>query len=311
MKKALLVAGAVFLLLSPALGADVASAASEQEWTAFRADVSEKCLAAAEPLFATATATVDPFGSERYGMALIRGQARGTEVGIAAICVYDKTAKTAEIGGELPTSAVPVAGAALPWSDLLRPCAEAAPECGPAFVSLGVDDQLDLLALPDRVAATIVAVEDRSFADRSAAVLDRVRNADAAAPLDGVSAGEHACTVYDFGFLDNGGRRVGAHRCRISRTGTGLLIEKLTGERLSGEVLPISGGAGLLVGRTYLPEHADRRYDPLRPANAENQNFGNTTGIVFADGSGLLIVSADLRGFTEPDDTFFGVLVIE
>jgi hypothetical protein len=88
------VAGA---LAGPAL------AASDDAWEAFRADVEAKCLAAAEPLFQTATATVDPFGSASYGLALVTGPAKGaTETTISAICVFDKQAKTVEIGGELP-----------------------------------------------------------------------------------------------------------------------------------------------------------------------------------------------------------------
>jgi hypothetical protein len=48
-------------------------------------------------------ATVDPFGSATYGMALIRGKAKGAETTqIAAICVYDKKTKAVELGGELP-----------------------------------------------------------------------------------------------------------------------------------------------------------------------------------------------------------------
>ena len=82
--------------------AATALAASDDAWEAFRADVEAKCLAAAEPLFASATATVDPFGSESYGLALISGTAKGADAEIAAICVYDKQAKTVEIGGELP-----------------------------------------------------------------------------------------------------------------------------------------------------------------------------------------------------------------
>jgi hypothetical protein len=50
-----------------------------------------------------ATATVDPFGPEHYGLALVSGPARGAEdTAIRAICVYDKATKAVEIGGELP-----------------------------------------------------------------------------------------------------------------------------------------------------------------------------------------------------------------
>ncbi len=80
---------------SPAMAAD------EDSWEQFRIDVEAACLAAAEPLFETAEAIVDPFGSQSYGLALIRGKARGADVTIMAICAYDKQTKVAEIGGEL------------------------------------------------------------------------------------------------------------------------------------------------------------------------------------------------------------------
>jgi hypothetical protein len=77
-----------------------ACAASEE---AFRKDVADKCVKAAADLFVDPVATVDPFGSATYGMALIRGKAKGAETtGIAAICVYDKKTKAVELGGELP-----------------------------------------------------------------------------------------------------------------------------------------------------------------------------------------------------------------
>jgi hypothetical protein len=80
-----------------------ACAASDDAWEAFRKDVTDKCLAAAADLFVDPAATVDPFGSESYGLALIRGKAKGAEATeIAAICVYDKKTKAVEIGGELP-----------------------------------------------------------------------------------------------------------------------------------------------------------------------------------------------------------------
>lgn len=86
-----------------ALAGCQADAANEDAWEAFRADVAEKCLAASEPLFSSAEIAIDPFGSEHYGMALLRGPARGAEhITIEAICVYDKGSRTAELGGELP-----------------------------------------------------------------------------------------------------------------------------------------------------------------------------------------------------------------
>lgn len=81
-----------------------ACASSDDQWEAFRKDVAAKCLKAAEAQFETAAATVDPFGSTSYGLALIRGKAKGADGEISAICVYDKKTKAVEIGGELPPS---------------------------------------------------------------------------------------------------------------------------------------------------------------------------------------------------------------
>lgn len=89
------------LAMLPALALP-AAASSDDAWAQFRKDVETACLAAAEPQFETATARVDPFGSESYGLALVSGKAKGADAEIAAICVYDKQAKTVEIGGELP-----------------------------------------------------------------------------------------------------------------------------------------------------------------------------------------------------------------
>lgn len=85
-----------------ALAGGSALATSDDAWEAFRKDVESACLAAAEPLFENPVARVDPFGSESYGLALVTGKARGADVDIAAICVFDKQSKAVEIGGELP-----------------------------------------------------------------------------------------------------------------------------------------------------------------------------------------------------------------
>jgi hypothetical protein len=100
MKKAIITAAAI-----AAASCTSACASSDDAWEAFRKDVTDKCLAAATDLFIEPAATVDPFGSSSYGMALIRGKAKGAETTeIAAICVYDKKTKAVEIGGELPAN---------------------------------------------------------------------------------------------------------------------------------------------------------------------------------------------------------------
>lgn len=78
-----------------------AFASSEDAWDAMRKDVSAKCIKAAEGSIEKASAVVDPFGSERFGLALVRGKPKGAKGRITQICVYDKQAKTVELGSEL------------------------------------------------------------------------------------------------------------------------------------------------------------------------------------------------------------------
>jgi hypothetical protein len=95
-----------YVLAWPALVGLVmpAAAASPDAWEAFREEVTVACLEAAKPLFETAAADVDPFGTESYGLALVHGKAKGADATIKAICVFDKKSKKVEIGGELPSS---------------------------------------------------------------------------------------------------------------------------------------------------------------------------------------------------------------
>lgn len=296
-------------------GVAQARAATEAEWQAFRADVEAKCLVAAEGLFETATAIVDPFGSQTYGMALIRGKARGADVNIMAICVYDKVTQVAEIGGELPDigAAAGTGGPApetLAWATALEPCTT---ECAAALAPLASMDADALRALPVRVATTLAAIADPALPMDAAArtALDATLPL-GAGDLAAVTTGDRACTVYWYGFLDNAGQTVGQHRCRVTRGADGILtVEKLSGEMLYAEMTPVTTGMGVAVGRTFLDGHAIRRYDAATPDNAENTNFGNFVGLAFADGARLVIVDGDQRGMSPPDDTYFAVLVVE
>lgn len=84
-----------------------AHASSGDAWEEFRADVSEKCIAAA-PSLDKPVVVVDPFGSESFGLALVSGKPKGAENAVTQICVYDKQKKTVEIGGELAGDTVTV-----------------------------------------------------------------------------------------------------------------------------------------------------------------------------------------------------------
>ncbi|MCF6370381.1 hypothetical protein [Rhizobium halophilum] len=78
-----------------------ASAASDDAWAQFARTVEEKCLAAAADMIEAPRAVVDPFGSERFGLAILTGKAKGADATISHICVMDKQSETVELGSEL------------------------------------------------------------------------------------------------------------------------------------------------------------------------------------------------------------------
>ncbi|MBB5663058.1 hypothetical protein GGE68_001234 [Rhizobium leguminosarum] len=75
-------------------------ASSDDAWKQLAADVEAKCKKAAVTLERPA-ASVDPFGTSHYGLALVTGKPKGAKGLVAQICVYDKQKKTVEIGSEL------------------------------------------------------------------------------------------------------------------------------------------------------------------------------------------------------------------
>lgn len=77
------------------------SASSSDSWAEFRKDVSRACTAAAKKDLSHVTVTVDPFGSESYGLALVRGKPHRTKVSVSRICVFDKRTQAVELGSEL------------------------------------------------------------------------------------------------------------------------------------------------------------------------------------------------------------------
>lgn len=97
---------AVALVLSASAAPALAS--SGDAWAEFAAAVEASCLEATSAILTNATAIVDPFGSESFGLALVTGEA-APGVTKSIICVFDKQAETVEIGGELdvPAAAAP------------------------------------------------------------------------------------------------------------------------------------------------------------------------------------------------------------
>ncbi|MDK1375625.1 MULTISPECIES: hypothetical protein [unclassified Sinorhizobium] len=94
-------------LAAVSLGTGAAHASSGDAWEEFRADVSAKCIAAAESL-EDVSAIVDPFGTESYGVALVSGKPKGGDGNVTQICVYDKRTKAVELGGEIGAQVIPV-----------------------------------------------------------------------------------------------------------------------------------------------------------------------------------------------------------
>jgi hypothetical protein len=219
---------------------------------------------------------------------------------------------TAPLAGGEPAQAGDLTAEAGPlsWRRLFEPCAG---DCAALFDSLAPEDAEALRALPERVARTIEAV-GADISAWPAEAQDALALVQALGPSTALAMdpGKRSCTVIWFGFLDEGGDVVGRHQCRIDEERGELSLTKLTGEGRFVRLVELAGGANVAVGRTYLPEQAERQYDPARPDNQGNENFGNFVGLAFpAERNGLVIVSADMRGFTEPDDTFFEVLLVE
>jgi hypothetical protein len=95
----------IALLALTLVGITGASAASGDAWAEFAAEVETACLAATADYFPDgATATVDPFGSESFGLAIVSSHA------VSVICVFDKQTKAVEIGGELPVTVTAAEG---------------------------------------------------------------------------------------------------------------------------------------------------------------------------------------------------------
>ncbi|KKB07703.1 hypothetical protein [Devosia chinhatensis] len=90
----------LILLAISLAGVTSALASSDDAWAEFAAEVETACLDATEGVFTEPEAVVDPFGSESFGLAIVSGAFPSGGAG-SIVCVFDKQAKTVEIGGEL------------------------------------------------------------------------------------------------------------------------------------------------------------------------------------------------------------------
>lgn len=91
----------LILLTISLAGVTGALASSDDAWAEFAAEVESACLAATADSLPGASAVVDPFGSESYGLAIVSGEAG------SIVCVFDKATKAVEIGGELAVTVTP------------------------------------------------------------------------------------------------------------------------------------------------------------------------------------------------------------
>lgn len=85
-----------------------ARASSGDAWAEFAANVKKACLAAVGQSFVKPKIIVDPFGSERYGLAIITGKLKAGGTG-SQICVYGKQDQKAEVGSELGADVLKIA----------------------------------------------------------------------------------------------------------------------------------------------------------------------------------------------------------
>lgn len=86
--------------LSLGFGTLSARASSDDSWAAFGKEVAAACKAATGDSFSKPRVVVDPYGSERFGLAIVTGKLKAGGTG-SVICVFDKQSRKAEVGSEL------------------------------------------------------------------------------------------------------------------------------------------------------------------------------------------------------------------
>ena len=181
-------------------------------------------------------------------------------------------------------------------------------------------DFAELVRLPATIEATWREVKDRAGANEDAAarrLLEQIVKADLSPdPVASVKTGQQTCTLYNFGFLGNAAERVGTHKCMVRMVQIGgniasLTLEKLSGDGYFADLKPYRVNGMAALARTYLKGHAVTRYNLAVPKARENGNYGNAIGLLVSLGGKTALISANQNGFTEPDATFFSVLLLE
>jgi hypothetical protein len=166
--------------------------------------------------------------------------------------------------------------------------------------------------LPERVARTIEELDGEDVERLPAAVqgaLRRVQSLGGTTAL-GLNPEKRGCTVSGSAFWT---RRAGwwaSTSAASTRKEGELCLTKLTGEGLHVRLAEFAGG-NVAIGRTYLPEQSERRYDRDRPNNRGTRT-SDFVGLAFRRGRRLVIVSADMHGFSPSRTTrSLRVLVVD
>ena len=95
------------------VAAQAAFASSPSAWEEFRRDVETACRDASAAQLTDAQIVVDPFGLQSYGLAFLSGTSTEDGMPRSVVCIYDKVARSVEIGGEMALErAVPAMGTA-------------------------------------------------------------------------------------------------------------------------------------------------------------------------------------------------------
>lgn len=282
-------------------GAGIAHASSEDSWKAFRADLADACREKVPEGFTVEHMRVDPFGSESYGVAVVQGSSKPDDEAQTLVCVYDKRDKTAEMSGPV-TEEVSFAPATKETRE-----GSCSADCADTEKLVGETDRAELAGIEGQVRRTLAELESKNLPsnDQAKAVAAAFAAGGERFDPSKVAPGDYRCTVYWYGFLENGAQRVGAHKCRVGSENGAIAIEKLTGEGLRAKLMPWRNSSTAYLGRTYIEDQPERGYDPDRPDNTGNANFGNKVGLVVGDASTFYLVSIDDRGMQPKDTTFF------
>lgn len=85
------------LMMAGTLAAATAHASSGDAWEEFASDVEATCLKAVEGQAKDLKVVVDPYGTERFGVAILAGASAYDDQKVSFVCVYDKQSQTAEV----------------------------------------------------------------------------------------------------------------------------------------------------------------------------------------------------------------------